>query len=293
MIKKSLLFCTLLLVLHFLFVKRYPEVGTITHQWQNNVNRAQLYMYGEHKDTVMLGTSLSERINKDSIPTVEILSFGGCGVEDGLRIILYKNDIPKYILLESNYLFLNPNPDLFSNITESPMSFLRKWIPSLREKYEPICIYHTIFDFIYNRFFVQNIIKSKEINQIAKPKNDVDTIRLSEQIKRRLEKDEILSDLEIKDRLHTIKQLMKILEAKGAHFVFFEMPINEKLAHLKKDDQTREVIRREFPTNKYVFLPSDSSKYTTTDGIHLDTEGSLIYSHYIRRILNEYPLDIY
>ena len=75
-------------------------MGVLTHQWQDNVNKAQQYVYEKSRDTVMVGTSLSSRIIADSIPMVTSLSFGGCSVEDGLMIILYKGYTPKFILIE-------------------------------------------------------------------------------------------------------------------------------------------------------------------------------------------------
>ena len=116
MIKKSILCFAVLFGLHLSIVLLNPTMGMATHQWQDNVIKAQQFIYAEESDTVMVGTSLSARIIRDSIPTVRSVSFGGCAVEDGLKIILSKGNFPKYILAETNLFFLDGNPELVSKI---------------------------------------------------------------------------------------------------------------------------------------------------------------------------------
>jgi len=118
-------------------------------------------------------------------------------------------------------------------------------------------------------------------------KNGVDMDVLNEGIKRFINGDKKLSEEELNVRLHEIKGIISRLEAKGCHFIFFEMPVNEKLVHLKKYDQTRNVLQKEFATKNYLFLPSDTAKYLTTDGIHLDSEGRKRFSHYFRTIIGK------
>lgn len=287
MIKKSVICCVVLLLLHLIFVLRYPHKGIVTHQWQANSNRAQQYMYEDSKDTVIVGSSLSERILLDSIPMVSSLSFSGCGVEDGLRIILCKGDVPKYILVESNIIFRNASPKLFSGITEGPMPILREWLPSLREKYEPICIYNDYFEgFYWNYLWEEPTLEKKKNKDENVNKSKEDEIFNSE-IERHIKSDGVLSDVALNERLSTIKQLMNELSNRGAQFVFFEMPVNERVTNLKKHVQTRTVLKKEFPPSKYVYLPIDTAKYKTADGFHLNYYESEKFSHYFRKLLQE------
>ena len=263
-------------------------MGSLTHQYQDNVNKTQQYIYRNSIDTVMVGTSLSAHIIADSIPMVTSLSFGGCSVEDGLRIILYKKYTPKYILVESNYILKNANSALLSGMTEGPMPILRKWIPSLREKYEPICLYNSFFDYFDYHFLGLVAYYNNKNEQNVNIDNTQKRDRLLLEIGRRLEEDKVLTPIELKDRINIIKQLTAELEEKGAKIVFFEMPINKKLAHLKRDIQTRDILHKEFPANKYLYLPSDTAKYQTTDGIHFNNDDSKRFSHYFQTVLNKY-----
>ena len=86
-------------------------------------------------------------------------------------------------------------------------------------------------------------------------------------------------------------QIYRILNEKGdkrPKFIFFEMPVNYKLTHLKMYDQIREAVRNDFPEDKYDYLPSDTSKYMTTDGQHLDFEGQQRYTHFFKRATAKY-----
>lgn len=274
MIKKSVCCFMTLAILHLCFVLFNPSIGMATHQWQDNVLKAQQFMYAEMSDTVMVGTSLSARIIRDSIPFVKSVSFGGCAVEDGLKIILSKGNAPKYVLVETNLLLREGNTELVSRITKGVVPEIRKWIPSLREQYEPICL------------FASMMMSSTNIN----PQVGMSTVNLdllNESINRKLEEDKLIPEEKAKSRLQDIKKLIIELEEKGSKFVFFEMPVNERLLHLKRYEQIREIVQKEFPANKYVYLPSDTSHYLTTDGEHLDYEGQQRFSHYFRINLEE------
>lgn len=274
MIKKSFICFVVLTVLHLCLVFANPSIGIATNQWQDNVLKAQQFLYADKTDMVMVGTSLSGRIIRDSIPFVKSVSFGGCSVEDGLRIILSKQDAPKIVLVETNLLLTNGNIDFVSKITDGVIPFFRRWIPSLREQYEPICMFASL------------MIKSTGINpQVGMAKVDMNL--LNESINRQLKEDNLMPEEWIKSRGNAIKALMSELEEKGTRFIFFEMPVNERLLHLKKYDQVRDLMKKEFPNSKYLFLPSDTSKYLTTDGLHLDYEGQQKFSHYFRDIVEK------
>lgn len=192
MIKKSVFCFILLAILHLCFVLYNPSIGMATHQWQDNLLKAQQFMYAETSDTVMVGTSLAGRIIRDSIPFVKSVSFGGCAVEDGLKIILSKGKVPKYVLVETNLLLKEGNPELISSITKGIGPEIRRWIPSLREQYEPICL------------FASMMMSLASIN----PQAGMSTVNLNllnENINRRLEDDKFIPDEEVKSRLQDVK----------------------------------------------------------------------------------------
>ncbi|MBP3774831.1 MAG: hypothetical protein ILA34_05735 [Bacteroidaceae bacterium] len=273
MIKKSILCFVILFGLHFIFVMRNPSLGSATHQWQDNIIKAQTFLYAEKIDTAMVGTSLSARIIRDSIPSVKSVSFGGCAVEDGLRIISQKEHLPKYVLVETNLFLHEGSEELVTKQTRGPIPQVRKWIPSLREQYEPICLLASL------------LLKSGNVNpQVGS--STVDLNVLNDRIEHHLKEDKTLSADIAAQRLSSIKSLMEDLETRGVQFIFFEMPVNDRLYHLKRYEQTRNILKAAFPQDKYLFLPSDTTKYLTTDGEHLDYMGQQVFSHYFKELLS-------
>ena len=272
MIKKSITAFVILVVLHLCFVLIHPSMGMATHQWQDNVIKTQQFIYAENADTIMVGTSLSARIIRDSIPFVKSVSFGGCAVEDGLNLILAKREVPRYVLVETN-LILNPgNDELVSKHTKGVVPVIKRWIPSLREQYEPICLFASL------------MLKSTGINAQA-GNTTVDPDLLDKSVQRWKEEDTLVPDELVERRINAIKELINNLESKGTRFIFFQMPVNERLLRLKSFEQTREVLQREFPVDQYVYMPSDTASYLTTDGVHLDYEGQKRFSHYFKENL--------
>ncbi len=274
MIKRSILCFAVLFGIHLVIVLLNPMVGMATHQWQDNVIKAQQFIYAEKSDTVMVGTSLSARIIRDSIPTVKSVSFGGCAVEDGLRIILSKGDLPRFILAETNLFFLDGNPELVSKMTEGVMPMLRRWIPSLREQYQPICMLASM------------MASAANINPQAGT-STVDRDLLNESIEHHIKYDWQMPEAQAETRMGDMKRLVEMFEAKGTRVLFFEMPVNERLTHLKRYDQTRELMQKTFPADRYTYLPFDTTRYVTTDGEHLDYEGQQVFSHYFKGVLSD------
>ena len=272
MIKKSFLSFLVMFGIHAVVTYLLPSLGMATNQWQDNMVKAQHFLYDEDADTAMIGTSLSARILPDSIPSVRSVAFGGCAVEDGLRLILSKPKVPHCVLVETNLFLRNGNEELVEKMTKGIIPQVKRWIPSLRESNEPICLLSGL------------MIKAAGINPQAAAMT-VDMEQLKESIKRHLADDKSLSETELAQRMETLKPLLIQLEQKGTKPIFFEMPIHQELYHLKELEQTRQAVRMAFPKTRYAYLPNDTTTYLTTDGLHLDYEGQQRYSHFIKQAL--------
>ena len=275
MIKKSLICFLILFIIHALFVKLFPNMGMATNQRQDNILKAQQAFYAEDLNMAIVGTSLANRIIRDSIPNIQSLAFVGCSVEDGLQILRNRRNAPKYVFVEINLLLRGGRKDLVNGTTEGIIPRIKEWIPSLREQYEPICI------------LASTIIGTSKMNTQA-GMAVIDYNRLNSQVENTLKDDKPIEDSIVKKRMKDIKTLTNELEAKGTKFVFFEMPINYRLTHIKSLDQIREVVRKDYPEDKYDYLPSDTSKYMTTDGQHLDLEGQKKYTHFFKQVTKKY-----
>ena len=275
MIKKSIICFLILVIIHALFVKLFPNIGMATNQRQDNILKAQQAFYAEDLNMAIVGTSLANRIIRDSIPTIQSLAFVGCSVEDGLQILRRKRYAPKYVFVEINLLLREGRKELVDGATDGIIPKIKEWIPSLREQYEPICI------------LASTIIGTSKMNTQA-GMTVIDYNLLNSQVENALKKNRSIEEQVLEKRLKDIKGLINELETKGTKFVFFEMPVNYKLTHLNIYNQVREAVRKDFPESTYDYLPSDTSKYMTTDGQHLDLEGQKKYTHFFKKATAKY-----
>ena len=275
MIKKSIICFFIIAFCYSTLIAFVPNKGIGTHQWQENQIRAQRFLYEKSSDTVIVGTSLSARILLDSLKNVSSCAFSACVVEDGLRLILSKDVIPHYVLIETNYILRPSNGELVTVNTQGPLPLLRNYIPILREQNAPISLIGYCF-----------------MQRALAPADTVDLERLHKSIENRILEDNthFLTEKMQKGRMNVIMSLISKLEKRGAKIVLFEMPLNDSLKYVRSNEQTRQAVNRMFPKEKYIYLPNDTSTYLTNDGEHLDAEGQRRYSHYLKEILASTPL---
>lgn len=252
-----------------------PNKGIGTHQWQDNQIRAQRFLYEMSSDTVIVGTSLSARILLDSLNGVSSCAFSAGVVEDGLRLILSKDVIPHFVLIETNYILRSSNEELIKVNTQGPMPYLRNCFPILREQNAPISLIGCCF-----------------MQGALAPADTVDMERLQKNIENRILEDNthFLTKEQQKGRMNVIMSFINKLEKRGAKIVLFEMPLNDRLKHIRSNEQTRNAVIRMFPKDKFIYLPNDTGTYLTNDGEHLDAEGQRRYSHYLKETLALTPL---
>ena len=270
MIKKAFFSFFCFLTSYIILIAIFPNKGVGTHQWQENQIRAHQFLYEKTSDTVLIGTSLSARLLLDSLNTVCSCAFSASVVEDGLRLLLLKEQTPRFVLLETNYLLRPSNGDIIKVNTQGPLPTLRRIIPVLREQNSPI----SLVGFICMR-------------DALTPTGEVDIERLERNIENRISDDHThyLTETQMTERINTIQSLIRQVESRGSIIVLFEMPLNKRIVHTPSNDQTRQVVHRMFPPEMYNYLTNDTSSYLTNDGEHLDSEGQRRYSHFLRNEL--------
>lgn len=271
MIKKTFICFFIVAFCYSILIAFVPNKGIGTHQWQENQIRAQRFLYEKSSDTIIVGTSLSARILLDSLNNVSSCAFSACVVEDGLRLILSKDVIPHYVMIETNYILRPSNGELIKVNTQGPLPLLRNYIPILREQNSPISL--------FGWRFMQGALA---------PAETVDLDRLHKNIKNRISEDNthFLTKEQMEERMETILFLVGRLEERGAKIILFEMPLNDSLRHVRSNEQTRQAVIRMFPKEKYIYLPNDTSIYLTNDGEHLDAEGQRRYSNFLKVALD-------
>jgi len=262
---QAIILCIILFILYNVFLLNVrPNVSMLQNQRQNNHSIAQDLMYEYKGQSIIVGSSMAARMKNEFLPdNYYNLSFSGGSALTGLEIIKRSGIMPPHIYIENNTIFREVDSQLLKTLF-NPFSWeIKKYIPALREKYQPL-----------------NLVISKLQNTYGKTHNQLLAIKKNNQIydvnieRQKTNYNKILKPYDI--QLKQLKNLVKYFDDNGAIIIFFEMPIDASLASSPKAREQRLVIKSNFEHN-WIKLPNN--KYTTADGIHLIYKSAYEYSN--------------
>lgn len=266
------LFVILFGLYNLFLVLEKPDIKMFQNQWQKNYSFAQDFIYENKAENIIVGSSMAARMQNDFLPKdFYNLSFSGGSVLTGLEIIKKSGFIPKNIYIETNIIFRNKDNKLLNNLFYPILWQIKKHIPALQEKYQPL-----------------NLVASKIRGSYGKTHKEHMQEKRNEKIfnltiQRRLKNyNKSLESYE--NELSNLKILIEYFSKKGVNIVFFEMPIENRLANSIKAKEQRKIIKNNF-ANKWLKLPSNDN-YVTADGIHLIYPSAFKFS-------KEFVKDIY
>jgi len=241
-----------------------PKITMYQNQWQKNYAFAQDFIYNESLDKIIVGSSMSARMENSFFDNkISNLSFTGGSVLTGLEIIKRKEIRVKTIYIETNVIFREKDKKLVSTIFSPVLWKMKKKIPALQEKYQPLNIVLTQLKGSYGK---THAMRMKE-NIDAKVFN----VGYKEEEKRYNAK-----SINYENSLHELKNLINYFEKNGTRIIFFEMPIDVRLAQSIRAKQEREIIVNNF--HNPWFKKPKNSVYSTSDGIHLLYKSAYKYS---------------
>lgn len=296
MIKKSLFtLFTLFIVYEALLMTTIP-VRTSWHQHQNNIIIGEKYLYSKDDSTcnnVIIGSSLSARINMNSLPDFYNLSFGGLSVFEGLNVLKHKETLPKNVFIETNIVLneadvvLNEMSEGFNTTLFSPILFtLRKYVVSLREDKQPI---YVMLGVIEN---ITKLLTRKPADENLKQNINLSYAHDNELFNKMLSLHIEAYSKEpgkkaINERFSLLLEHIRYLKKKGVNVVFFEMPINDNLIQLPLAKIIKSKFYYYFPKEnfQYIELPNGAN-YVTSDGVHLTPEEAIEYTLYFKKQVN-------
>ncbi len=280
MIKNTLVFFLFILLVYTLIIKLLPDdLDTGQHQWNENLIKAQNYLYNEaniNEKTIIIGSSLSVRLIMDSLSNHFInMALGGLGVFDGLSIINHRKEKPKRILIEMNKILREEDEEFSKTIFSPPGYYLKKYIPALQEKNQPV-----------------GVVKGLLFNLLEKKTNKPNKIEIQPKINEKILSRAISthSKAPLKSKLRNVfgklKEQIDILRQNGVSIVFFELPIESVLHNLEEPTIIRQSFLKEFPKSDYEYIEQPNCKdFYTTDGVHLSEKSAVNYTIYLRRYL--------
>lgn len=280
MIKKTIIASIILFISYAVFIEFLaPQWWSASQNlWQENIVKAQQYVYSSDstKTSVIIGSSLSERIIMDSLPNTINLSFGGQGIYDGLNTLLEKEEMPKIVFIEMNYVLRTANLE-FKNTLNNPVLYLpRKAIVALREDKQPIAVIGKIIADLKSKF-----TNSKQSENSEK---EIDDKLFDKLLQNQIKEYFVTPDSMVVENSFTqLHDYIWFLQNKGVKIVFFEMPTNKRLEQLSRAITIRDKFYQQFPQSKYSYIALNPDfNFKTTDGVHLSKEEAINFTNYFK-----------
>ncbi|MVM38559.1 hypothetical protein GO730_15010 [Spirosoma sp. HMF3257] len=241
MIKKSLLISVGLLLIYTIlivhFSNRFNLVGQTTSQ--ENMVKVEDYLYqaGMHRDTILVGSSMSERLVTDSLPgRCYNLAMSGMSSLDGLQIIKQGGHWPRLVYIELNTLARGYTSGILNKFDEPGWQFLLTYFPFLRQKYQPVAIFKSL---LYNRHRTPSPVG------LGQP---VDTLFYEKVVHEKLVvMQQMPSDSALKANVQLAYQYIEQLQQHGVKVIFFEIPTDLRLQNHVLTATIRQYIHNFFP----------------------------------------------
>lgn len=293
MIVKSIFTTFILFTGYWLLVsnKQQSQIINAQHQWQENVIKAQQYVYSNKvADNIIIGSSLSSRLTDSLLLSSKFynLSFGGQSVYDGLDIVCSHSVYPKKIFIEVNMLKRSADKVFTNGILHPVLYPVRKLVSPLKEVYQPANylngIILTIGERAIDRF--TNLLFNPILNKFHSSKKNASTSKVnmpdlfeSLVVRQVVAFNETIDSSIFNKQMRFLYEKCTYLKNKGVDVYFFEMPLHPQLENTNQMKHIRNALVNLFPKNEYSVLPKpDYSNYSTTDGLHLNPKNALKYT---------------
>lgn len=278
LILKSLVVCLALFAAYHVALKRLParlrSGNGAGSQPERNLISAENYLYtSKNPPVVVVGSSIAERLH-DLPRDWYQLTFPGGNVFTGMEIILRSGKHPKYVLVETNVLNMDPDRQMLDTLSYPVLKDARNKFPALLEQNKPS---HVLVRALHGKGAERSDSASADPASAA---------FFDELVRRRLNE---LAEAPSPERLNEIMARLHAqvdaLQKRGARVIFFEVPELAKAEDRPLKAVIRERVQREFPEPKYRWIPMpDATAYRTTDAVHLTSDSARRYC----AVLSEY-----
>lgn len=284
MVKRSLICTLVLVVLYSLYVHFFNVKPVVQYTLQNNLIRAEKYMYDDsvRSANLLIGTSMSAKINQDKLPkNVYLLAGAGFSIYDGMALIKASGRHPKYVFLEVNSILVAERSDYIKFLFNMPDYYRKKYLVSMRDGYQPAGQFysstavhtapriqwftHYFFNPIIQMFHKGKVIPvdTKDFYAGAKMRSNIDTNM-------------------IKAAFVQLKAKVNDLEKGGTKVCFYLLPNDPEVYYSYAPRKIRELFPRYFPASAYTYVPPPNIyEYHTTDQIHMDDTSCAKFTKYI------------
>ncbi|GAB4000995.1 hypothetical protein GCM10028807_55830 [Spirosoma daeguense] len=284
MIRKAVFTTILLLLAYSLFITIFRSNIRRTAQTveQRNTVKAEEFLYenGAQADTIIVGSSMSNRLLFDSLPGhlghYYNLSLEGMTSVDGLHLIAHSASRPKLILVEINTLDRSPDTTFFAKFVEPGWSQIRQYVPFMRLKYQPVGVMKALLRDWRGGGASDEIVET------------VDTAFVTRLVQKRLaQTNDKPEDKALRATIEDANTYVQMLRKEGTQLIFFEMPTDPRIRNSNVSKRLRELVSEQFPASDFRHIPFPDDTYQTTDGVHLPRAECVRYTRYLYKHISQ------
>lgn len=292
MIKKTLITLFILILINA-FIRTFSEnLKPVAHEfWQENQINAQRYIYSrKHYETIIVGTSLGSKIQEDKLNNAYNLSMIGKTPFEGLELIKKKGVYPKYLLVELNMLNYAPENDLSKYAFNPIVYYLRKYLHIMKDG-EGLIDFSVdriekdlIPDSCYNLVLYDKGIFHYSVRPLTMPRDSAKLINSN------LSRFNPYSQEILNRMTKNLNPYMEVFKTNGTQVIFYQTPFDKYLCNTPDIMSIRETLKHHYPYPDYLYIPlvDCSDDYKTFDGSHLNEEGGLNYSLFLKQQLDSF-----
>jgi hypothetical protein len=278
MIRKSIITALVLLALYHLALPHLSHrFYQILGQQRNNYQRAQHYVFDIPDQTnVICGTSMSEKLNDDMLgPDYYKLAMPGGSVFTSLEIIQRARKRPPVVLIETNVVTRDADPELLHDLFSPVLFQLRNYSPMFREEGRPANFVGGLAEACVRKSceWTARILGQNQSASAASREEIPDELRAklirAEQAGWAVKPNEE----SLANETAKLAQHIDALNRQGSVCILFEMPVDPALSTLPRPVMVRQALEERFPRDKYHWISFGPERnYKTRDGIHLIPE---------------------
>lgn len=214
----------------------------------------------EKTEMVVVGSSLTALLPNSYYRDGRVnLAIPGGSANLGLEILNKAHIFPKFLIVETNTLFIDADHEFVNGLFQEPQSTLKRLFPIFQTQNRPI-----------------NVILSLA-NQLVigdQAKNNIDSVdpAVLERALRGQRKSFAVppQEPEFSHIVQRFQQLIQEFQDKGTKILFLEMPVHPELVNSPREKYIRDKLTKLYPKERYQWLtPAVERAYEVTDGMHL------------------------
>lgn len=283
MIRNSLLYGALLIVLYVALVEIVHWPAKSMSQWEDNTQAVEYFLFETDKEkvnTIIVGSSLSYRMTAEKSPcpdSVVNLALGGMSLYDGSNIMKRSGVIPKYLFVEVNVIYREPKTNYADQFFVPGVYQLNSSMLGFRDQYRPLTFAQYIFMGVKNRLNSSHYSERKTKSLVASVQssnneaNDKTIDLKAGHKKMTLESyKKILKDTDWQYVFTKFEKELDYFRQQGTKIILFEMPTSKEVL----DSELNLNIRNHLRDKSYWRYIQAQPSYPTTDGVHISVRNA-------------------